>query len=1115
MRCCTPEIVKATIGGFSGTIISWWSLFEAPSKSYWGFGEDWAWPSYTFIEPWIGAHSSLFESNTLGECVVVNRPSRYPASTTAVYDPSLGEGLYTPTSDIVWSGIAFPPTKPVCDPECAGFIYHRAPDSLAGGYLTWQNTPCNAAGGWEPYTLSGIDCSDSAVSFVCNEKPPGGFHFGPVGRGDRVCESDFNEDAMILRRQTSGLRPELKARVIRSSAAPSGAVNANLRFDVYCRRRWMFYGQPCNKDIIYQLVCSQKYPPSSDPPEPEGTWYCVDYFCGPRNYGPLEGAAFDCEQAMCNASQGYAWPHLKVFPDDSHGNSSASLSITLKEQQWSSDVSADPISWVVSSVSITKGGSGYSVGQFMFVDFDPAWMEPRKKLTGQYIFPFPTEDDCGYPLTWEDDYGFRQIGGVVPIQRIRISSVDNNGKITGVELVPWYKQPEVVAGSCIDFIQDKADKTKHYPEYTRILCHPQSVDIPGTGYKVGDRIEWYCTDPSCVTGVPAVAYVTDVDDNGGVLDWHIKGSDICMYGYGGYKCGASWEDEDVPNLARADCAADEYPYGEDERGAYKFDGKLLCNLLWSGSGNPVRAAGTVERESFPYTKHYQQNASVTTSCGINVIGSKCRTTIGMQILQYKYTSYYFLADFESEEGPPLQSQLLQWFLPYPQCNGGGAVLGGRYGIEANPTKLGGPITAAFVAEGGAGYAFRDKQHTQPILSKIVPQLGDGKGAEIESFSFGVVSNFPAFGYAANEAHSPSSARFSYFPVTGATINSNKRGSGYVVGQEFTVFPEGGEQYSSAWGTGGGDDPDSYQNGCWYGGRFSSQLTASGHLSTGFSPGGSSPQTGTATRESLCTLRVSQVNATGGIVSLSVVHGGMMYRTVWAAGVRHPDVATYISSDTGFGGKIEARVDSRPASATFGAVTDVTVTDAGHEYANPDGGIVWQLMDVNLGSEIFSATANLMALFPWDLIYSFDSATPAPYILVDGTMPPVIRRTSACAFSECYHSLINASYTLYRLYSPSSLYDADRASETGSLEGVETSGPAASWITMGIKYKSASPPYSKAFFRKRSAVPNEFGKYKSSDFLFLEWGQTLSLVAPIPTSVPAACPDHSDGRTNPW
>jgi hypothetical protein len=153
---------------------------------------------------------------------------------------------------------------------------------------------------------------------------------------------------------------------------------------------------------------------------------------------------------------------LKVFPDDSHGNSSASLSITLKEQQWSSDMSADPISWVVSSVSITKGGSGYSVGQFMFVDFDPAWMEPRKKLTGQYIFPFPRTDDCGYPLTWEDDYGFRQIGGVVPIQRIRISSVDNNGKITGVELVPWYKQPEVVAGSCIDFIQDKADNTTRF-----------------------------------------------------------------------------------------------------------------------------------------------------------------------------------------------------------------------------------------------------------------------------------------------------------------------------------------------------------------------------------------------------------------------------------------------------------------------------------------------------------------------------------------------------------------------------------------------------------------------------------------------------------------------------
>jgi hypothetical protein len=250
---------------------------------------------------------------------------------------------------------------------------------------------------------------------------------------------------------------------------------------------------------------------------------------------------------------------------------------------------------------------------------------------------------------------------------------------------------------------------------------------------------------------------------------------------------------------------------------------------------------------------------------------------------------------------------------------------------------------------------------------------------------------------------------------------------------------------------------------------------------------------------------------------------MMYRTIWSSGIRHPDVAAYVSSgcgsgatDTGgYGGELEVRINTSPASEAFGEVSGVEIKNAGHEYANPDGGILWELMDVALGEEIFSATANLMALFPWGLIYSLDVGDSSEYILVDGTMPPVIPRRSACVFDECYHSLINASYVLYRMYSPTPTVDGNRIPANGSLAGVETSGFNNAWIAMGVKYLPANPPYSLGVFRRRSAVPNELGNYKSSDFMFLEWGQTLSLVAPIPTSIPAACPDHSDGRTGPW
>jgi hypothetical protein len=1119
MRCCTPEVVKATIAGFSGTIVPWWRYFDVPGTEYTPpGGEPTGYPAHRMLMPWIGSHSAMFP--TVNTCSVLNIPVNpiNAGSTYVPFNPLLGPGLFVPKSDVVWSGIAFPPKSPTGDPlYCIN--YARRPNTSE-----FRSHPGAIADGYESYSPGGISCSDPVASFACNSKPPEGFTYGPAA-ADRVYQEDFNEEGMVLLRQVPGLRPELKARVIRSSAVAGKRVDANLRFDVYCRRRWMTVGEPCNKEIIYEFVCSQKYPVLASPPEQPGTWYCVDYACGPRYYGPQEYEPFDCEQYQCTAPQGYAWPHLKVFPEG-HGNTSANLSITLTGAEWSPDIAADPTAWEVTGVEIKRSGSGYQVGQFMYVDFDPIW---TVKLTGQYINPFPNKDPlCQTPITWEDDYGKQLIGGFFPIQRIRISSVNDSGGITGVEIVPWYKEPEYKAGGCTERIQGKANKTKYYPRYTRILCHPQSVDTPGTGYKVGDRIEWYCTDPACVTGVAAKAYVTDVDENGGVLDWHIKGSDICMYGYGGFKCGEAWEGDDVPELARADCAGDGYPYGDDERGAYKFDGKRLCSLIWSGQGNPVRKANTISRGfTGDDIAWYQANASTTTACNVHVVGSKCRTTLGVYLIEYKYTSHLFLVDWESEEGPPWQSELLSWFLPYPKSDGGGAVLDGTYGQEVNPTRLGGPITSAFVVEGGAGYAFLDKSHTQPILSKVVPSIGEGTGAEIDSFSFGAVNGFPAIGYASNELHVPSSSRFSYFPVTGATIKSTKRGSGYVVDQEFDVSPEGGVQYSSAWEEGGGDDPDAYPNGCWYGGRFSSELTDSGHLSTPLVAGGANPEKGDKTRESLCRLRVSEVNATGGIVSLSVVHGGMMYRTIWGGGVRHPDARAYIASDGpgydgnvlggGHDGEIRVTVNASSTSPTFGQITGVTIVKAGREYADPKGGMVWELREVALGGEIFSATANLMALFPWGMINSYEGVE-SEYILVGGTMPPVVRRSTACAFSECYHSLINATYGLCRMYSPTERTSAKFfANEKGSLVGHKTNGweYADEWLGMNVTFLSAPPGNNYGVFRRRSAVPKEqyfYGlRYSLSDFMVIEWDQTLSLQATTAT----VCPDHSDGRTALW
>jgi hypothetical protein len=1114
-------------------------------------------------------------------------------------------------SDVLWSLSAFPPKVPVGSPngtQCfEGYNFY---DAAFNTDITWV-------------TDTGIDCA--AAPLLC-QMPPAGAHYGAKPGGSVAREEDLN-GSLVLRRNTYGLRPELYAKVNRTKPAAAGAVDAVLRFDVFCRRDWRF-DATCNQEVIYNLFCTTQQAELVPADEPLGEWYCVDYFCGPR-YLDRSFTGDVCTSNKCTAAEGFVWPHLIAVSDN--GNESAKLTLELEPASYADgwlgepfdenavpEKSQTPYQWKVASVGVKVAGSGYRVGDFFTVYFDPAWAVNRKgqprgfAQRGQTIFPLPArEAECNFPIQWTDKYGLlpydevRNQSGAVEYywcdQRLRVSAVGEGGKITEVEVVPWYQTPQFKPGNCVDVIANQQDKTPTYIFYCRNLCHPVSVAIGGSGYSVGDTITWYCNDPACTTYTPAKGVVTDVDDSGAVLDWHINGSDICMYGYGNWGCS-------MDNMAvadRPDCSRHPYESTDylDERGAYKFDGKSLCELSWTGY-KPARAAYNSAPDS------YQRNTGRLCSVNPTISKQPCRTTFSLTRYRYyseeypelapdgfrpyRYSSPLWLSiDRGTNEGESRQDEMLLKFPPYPPSEAGGAEIALTFGSESqefnDPTRcesLGGPVQTATVIAGGSGFAFKDKTHSQPILPLSLSELaaakaeatiangsvsqvtitkggygyspdippdvmfsppsdggeaaagtatvdGDGRvfgitltnagsgygesptvtiappttggfGAKLKSFSFSTVSNFPGVNYSQGEPYAASVMRFAYFPVSGVVIDSENRGQGYKVGDTFQIRPVGGGAYTEAWGA-GGDDPDSCPNGAWYEGSYSTGLHEDGRLTSSFG-GNTMPVGGNESRESFCILKVTGVNQTGGITGLEVVAGGMMFRSQYTSGVKHPEIFPQVSSDTGVGCTFTHTVNTNISSEKFGEVTGVRITDGGHYYANPPSGWMWMMGNVSLGSEIFDPGATMMAHADWKRTpNSSTNPEDMDWVVVMGSPPPVVPKATACLIGECYHALLNRSYLLYRAYNLCPAFEFDKQyNRTASLlqhyitsASLPEAWPAGSWCM--LRRKSAQPVY----------VNDPGGPYYgTAAYMVIEWGQTIGFSASIPTT----CPDQTNGRT---
>ena len=536
----------------------------------------------------------------------------------------------------------------------------------------------------------------------------------------------------------------------------------------------------------------------------------------------------------------------------------------------------------------------------------------------------------------------------------------------------------------------------------------------------------------------------------------------------------------------------------DDRGRYRFTGHTLCDLSYDGIGVPVRMTPTPE-----YSTITGDNGSILTSLSLSVIRVNCKTTAGLRINTWPFSLIELCKiDTSQENGCQVKYKDLWYyakFPPYPQSYGGGLEIKINFGSErANNSVFGSTIKSGTIISRGAGYAYKEKKHETPNLPTKVPDIESvdlegslldendesyttendkelmaqgvgevGTGAEINYF-FKTIDRFPnPFVYRSREEanfpnrRSPNNQtykidinRYSYFPVSDVTVKTP--GKGYKIGQRFDVWPidkeEGiGGGLTDFWDADGGDNPDVDVNGSWYDGEFA-QVDSKGYMT--YIPNSVLP---TSSRQPQCTLEIIKVDKEGGIESIKVIHGGMMFKPVWTTGVRHPDVVTFLDSSLGYGAIAESTINTNIKDENnFGSVSSFTFRGAtvdelpdpyypystlagrkkiptssgyGRDYANPEHGYYWQLNNTSVGID----GCRLLAYYNWGLTYNASiQSTPINYFsnseyetheIIQGSRPTFVPMTTVCSFKECYHDLLNKTYPLYREYNSFGPYDS--------------------------------------------------------------------------------------------
>lgn len=324
---------------------------------------------------------------------------------------------------------------------------------------------------------------------------------------------DLNNRPFVLHRVYANAQPRLRPVVSRSRTPPTNVplVDAQLLFDLKNYTIW--------RPELAEFPGAGQVEWNPETLEMEavgldntinGNWtvWRVDYPCLPE-YGPSECAG---EPGSLVA------PKLRAFSNGAAGVGAVIKHViqpVLNPIQWDPGPEPENITWqnarvsegyidvgsmwCVSSVSIDgdAGGVGYKVNDEFYFDF---YETPARG--GEMRTPI------------SDSY-----------QRVRVTSVNQAGKITGLQLYP----PPVAGSEC----------PAYTTTYGRLLNHRSAVAIAGTGYVEGDILEWNCVDgkPSgsgefpyaktslgCRTTTKARATVTEVDCRGGIVDWFMCGA---------------------------------------------------------------------------------------------------------------------------------------------------------------------------------------------------------------------------------------------------------------------------------------------------------------------------------------------------------------------------------------------------------------------------------------------------------------------------------------------------------------------------------------------------------------------------------------------------------------
>ena len=883
---------------------------------------------------------------------------------------------------------------------------------------------------------------------------------------------------------------------------------AELIFEVGGREVWGTAEICCLESVAetingFDFSCGEELGPED--PQPDGAFYGVDYACGPRRaaypYRNSEGEleCNDCFKWYCDERLGMAQPHLAAYPYE-HDNVTAELKLILQPSQWMfihgippvpkdsayinylgqgnrqlrpndptqglKDFDAIPFMWQVDSVSIVAPGSGYTTDMYFYVDYDVDWFLPW--IGGQIISVFPDVECCEpacqlyEPISWSDKYGYSKISGNnVVYQRLKVTEVGPSGEIKGIEIVPWFKTPEYkkpyiddttgeqVWSLCQEsaLISDPQDKTAYYVDYMRLLCHPNSVRHPGKDYSIGDVITWdFPPEKTTAKGAiydtwnnqTAVGIVVDVDDNGGILDWYISGSD-------------RWKQYGVFNLVDGTPC---YSYAEnmryftgindtleqDDRGRYRFLGYRLCDLSYTGRGNTVRACNI-----------NGVNLSTTTQLNLNISRVNCKTTATIAINPWPFSEARIAAynsdDFE--EGELVEGSIAfykTYFPPYPKCNAGGLEIDIIYGNNlANDSVFGSTVKYANIVASGIGYAFKEKQHIEPILPSGLP------GGATLLYSFDSILGFPHPNLLNNTnynfGYNISNNRFAYFPVNSIQIVTS--GSGYSIGQQFEIKPNGGIGFNNPWTRSGGDDPDYSPNGYWYEGK-NTKIDADGYMRYDKEASDNTIPFDTGqfvTQNPYLVIEIADTGNNGSINAINIISSGMMYKTIWTTGVVHPDIYPVLESSLGYGAVAEASINTDIEDKDFfGSVTNFWFRGAteselfdpyfgsgtipgnqtigyGRDYASPENGYYWMLNDVNIG---INGDVHLLAHYNWGINYQASySYTPIHYLgesskyqtykRVAGSVPAFVPKSTVCSFTPCYSGLLNKQYDLYRDY----------------------------------------------------------------------------------------------------